>query len=267
MPIGVQCQLDRGVARAVHVVARTRSTFLKTEIPQLICIPPHDATTRTVVLRMGSSQPEPKTTTTRLGIRAFSASVVVNAVLGAWALLSGDFGETEGRVLATTFLISAAMLSVLINAPALRKNVLRPLPEVGAVSSAAGFSLFIVTVWIRNPDEPLIKLAASGLIIGGAATLATALRRIGEPGPARGLRSMTETAIAALSVTVLAVLWNNGGDEWVARLIGIESIAVAAGTLLIPVLARFGRGTQLPVSAEFACPHCGETIDLSSIER
>jgi len=68
-------------------------------------------------------------------------------------------------------------------------------------------------------------------------------------------------------VTVLAVLWNNGGDEWVARLIGIESIAVAAGTLLIPVLARFGRGTQLPVLAEFACPHCGETIDLSSIER
>ncbi|MGB1682534.1 MAG: hypothetical protein ACPHFO_09360, partial [Acidimicrobiales bacterium] len=110
-------------------------------------------------------------------------------------------------------------------------------------------------------------LAASGLVIGGAATLATALRLIGEPAPAVWLRSMTEIAIAALSVTVLAVVWNEGGDDWVARLIGIESIAVAAGTLLIPVLARFGRGAQMPAPAEFACPHCGEAIDLSSIER
>lgn len=214
-----------------------------------------------------NTKPGSKLATTRLGIRAFIASVAVNAVLGAWALLSGDFGETEGRVLVTTFLISAAMLSVLLNAPALRKNVLRPLPAVGAVSSAAGFSLFIVVAWIQNPDETLIKLAASGLVIGGAATLATALRLIGEPAPAVWLRSMTEIAIAALSVTVLAVVWNEGGDDWVARLIGIESIAVAAGTLLIPVLARFGRGAQMPAPAEFACPHCGEAIDLSSIER
>lgn len=205
--------------------------------------------------------------TTRPGIRAFIASVVVNAVLGAWALLSGDFGETEGRVLITTFLISAAMLSVLLNAPALRRNVLWPVPAVGAVGGAAGFSLLIVIAWIDDPGEILVKSAVSGLVIGGAATLAAALRLIGEPTTARWLRPVTEVAIAALAVTLLAVLWNEGGDGWVARLIGIESIAVAAGTLLIPVLARFGGGEQVPVPAAFACPHCGEAIDLSSIER
>ena len=41
-------------------------------------------------------------------VRVFVGSVAVNAVLGIWALLSSDFGQTQGKVLLTSFLHSAS---------------------------------------------------------------------------------------------------------------------------------------------------------------
>ena len=83
----------------------------------------------------------------RLLVRLFIASIVVNALLGIWALLAGDFGETQGKVLATSFLVSAAMLCVLVNAPATGRRVRWPAPVIGAGAGAAGFAGFIVMLW------------------------------------------------------------------------------------------------------------------------
>ena len=71
-------------------------------------------------------------------LQFFVASVAANAVLGIWALLSGDFGQTQRKILGTSFLVSAAMLSVLVNVPAVRKRVLWPAPMVGAITGVVG---------------------------------------------------------------------------------------------------------------------------------
>ena len=199
---------------------------------------------------------------TRIGIRAFTASVTLNAALGIMVLL-GDLDDLGAQVLVTSFLVSASMLSVLINAPALRRRPLWPAPVAGAVGGAAGFSLLIAMVWLDSPSDGLAKLAISGLIIGGAATLASALRLVGELPTAEWLQPATTVAIAALAGVSLAVLWTEEGGDGTARLIGILSILVATGTLLIPVLARFAGPAHSRVSDQtITCPHCGELIDL-----
>ena len=134
---------------------------------------------------------------TRLGVRLFTVSVGINAALGIVALLGGAFGDLQGRVLATSFLVSAAMGSVLVNVPAQRRPIRPPLPLVGAIGGAGGFSILILVAWIDDVPEPLIKLAASGLTVGAAATLAAALRLVGRPATARWLSAVTEAAIAA----------------------------------------------------------------------
>lgn len=199
---------------------------------------------------------------TRIGIRAFTVSVTLNAALGILVLL-GDLDDLGAQVLITSFLVSASMLSVLINVAALRRRSLWPAPVAGAVGGAAGFALLIVMVWLDSPSDGLAKLAASGLIVGGAATLAAALRLVGELPTAAWLQPATTTAIAALACVSLVVLWTEGGGDGAARLIGILSILVATGTLLIPVLARFG-GSAPPrrVGSTITCPHCGELIEL-----
>ena len=77
-------------------------------------------------------------TATRLGVRTFTVSVAINAVLGIVALLGGDFGELQGRVLASSVLVSAAMGSVLVNAPAIRRRVVWPVPLFGAIGVLIG---------------------------------------------------------------------------------------------------------------------------------
>lgn len=200
--------------------------------------------------------------TTKAAVRAFTLSVALNAALGIAIFLGGDFGDREGRVLLTSFLVSAAMLSVLVNAPALRRRALWPAPVFGACGGVAGFTLLIVIVWMGEPGDGIVKVAVSGLIVGGAATLAAALTLGGELPTARWLQPATAAAIAALAITSTVVLWREGGGDGAARLIGIESTLVAAGTLLIPVLARFGGGSAPPAAVTVTCPHCGETFEI-----
>lgn len=205
----------------------------------------------------------------RIFLRLFVVSIVANAVLGIWALLSGDFGETQGRVLASSFLVSAAMLSVLVNGPAIRQRVRWPTPAVGAASGAAGFALSIVMVWIDGDDD-WFRVISSLLVVAAAATLAASLALIGLPPRLGAIRPLVDGLIAALAVTILGGIWFEPDSAWYARLVGVEAVLVAALTLLIPVLSRFagprppGPGSGAVPGGEPAvrfCPSCGHPLD------
>ncbi len=205
---------------------------------------------------------------TGLFLRLFVVSIVVNAVLGIWALLSGDFGETQGKVLATSFLVSAAMLSVLLNTPAIGRRVRWPVPAIGAATGAAGFALFIVMLWAEVDDERWFKFAGSLLVVAAAATLVSSLALVPPLSRLRWLPPLADVLIAALAVTVVIGLWAEPDVDWYGRLVGVEAVLVAAATLLIPVLSRFGLGRAEParpaVPGEPAirfCPSCGRPVD------
>lgn len=210
-----------------------------------------------------------KAPSTRLLVGLFISSIVANAILGIWALLSGDFGETEGKVLGTSFLVSAAMLSVLVNIPAIRRPVLWPAPMVGAVAGASGFALFIVLLWTEPGDEDWFKVAGSFLVVAAGVTLASSLALIAMPSRLGWLQPVADALIAALAVTVLVGIWFEPDTDWFARLVGVEGVLVAAFTLVIPVLSRFSSarpeqtaGQGLPpgaVEVRF-CPSCGTPI-------
>ena len=181
---------------------------------------------------------------TRLFLNFFVVSVLVNAVLGIWALLSGEFGETQGKVLGTSFLVSVAMLSVLVNIPALRRRALWPAPAFGATAGASGFALFIVLMWTEAGDDRWFKLAGSFLVVAAGATLASSLALLTKPASLRWLQAVGNALITLLAFTVLYGLWFEPDNDWFGRLIGVEGVLVAALTLLIPVLSRFASPRQ-----------------------
>ncbi len=202
----------------------------------------------------------------------FVGSVLANAVLGIWALLSGDFGETQRKILGTSFLVSAAMLSVLVNVPASRRRALWPAPLVGAVAGATGFAFYIVLMWTEAGDDGWFKLAGSLLVVAAAATLASSLALVTPPARLRWLLPMSDVLLALLAVTVIVGLWAEPDVGWYPRLLGIEGVLAAAMTLLIPVLNRFSfrdqdgvreRVTADPTSVRF-CPSCGRPVAQSS---
>ena len=216
-----------------------------------------------------------KPSSTRVFLRLFILSVIVNAVLGIWALLAGDFGETQGKVLTTSFLVSAAMLSVLVNAPAMLRRCLWPFPVIGAATGAGGFALFTVVIWTESagPGDSVIKLTLSALLVAAAATLASSLALITLADRFRLLQLVARALIAVLAVSLLIAIWGELEMDWYYRLVGVVGVLVAAVTLVIPVAWRFGSGgpgagrhtDQAGDHAVRYCPSCGREVERRAL--
>lgn len=199
----------------------------------------------------------------RVLLYGFLASISINALLGIWALLAADFGQTQGKILATSFLISAAMLSVLVNGGPLRRRALWPVPAVAAIAAVGSFALFIVLIWAEVDHEVPLKIGFTGLVVTAAATLAgllalVPLRHAHEP-----IRMAGHGLTLVLSATGIFGLWAEVDADWFARLLGVESVLVAAVTLAIPVLSRFvpSQGRAIPTEpAVRFCPSCGTPL-------
>lgn len=196
-------------------------------------------------------------------LRVLLASIAINAVLGVWALLAGDFGETQGKVLATSFLVSAAMIVVLVNLPAVRRRYLWPVPLTAAMVGVAAIVWFTVLMWLEVDRVVPVKLGGSGLLLAGAGTLAGLMALVAPPPKLTAARAVHHGLMAVLVVLILVVMWTERGGDLMARLIGVISVLTAAATLAIPVLSRVRELRTGPERSEGLvcfCPACGAAL-------
>lgn len=187
-------------------------------------------------------------------LRFFIASIGLNAALGILALLAGDFGQTEAKILVTSVLVSAAALSVLVNGAPIQQRSLWPIPAIAAASAAAAFGLLIVLMWAEIDNDVPLKTVGTALVIGAAGTLAGLLQLIELRPRHQWAKLVNDGLISILALSVVWGIWAEPSGTWYARAIGVESILVAATTLAIPILWRFGRaipadGDERPVSS------------------
>ena len=200
-------------------------------------------------------------------LKLFLASVAINASLGIWTLLLGEFGETQGKVLTTSFFVSAAMLAILVNAVPLKKRILWPLPSVSAASAAAGFLLFVVVIWAEVESDWLPKLAVSSLVVGAGGTLIGLLQLLTARSILGTIRLVAALVIFLLCATTIVALWSETDSDWVFRLIGVEGVLTAALTLALPIASRL-RPTMPGLSPEGVirfCPSCGQALPEDSL--
>lgn len=202
-------------------------------------------------------------------LNAFLVSVVINAALGIWALLSSDFGTTQGKVLATSFCVSGGMLGLLVNGAPLARRVWWPLPLVASGSAVAAATLSIVLIWAEVDDEWWWKSLVTLLVIAAGATLVGLLALLALR-PGHEILRWTHLLVTSLLVgTSLVALWAEVDASWMARSIGVESVMVAALTLVVPALARFQPPSGAPAEPPetIVCPTCGTHLDRWGNER
>ena len=191
-----------------------------------------------------------------LWLNVFLVSIAINAALGIWALLVGDFGQTQGKILTTSFLVSATMVGLLVNAAPVRERVFWPLPVIASATSTIGFAILIVAVWVEPDSDTWGRLLVSSLTIAGGATLAGLLGLLQLQHRHHIVRQATVIAVGVLCVTVVAVLWAEPESGWWARVIGIQSVIVAALTLALPAISRFLPPEEVVPPGEIAVRHC-----------
>ena len=196
----------------------------------------------------------------RAGVALFLVTIAVNAVIGIVALLSGEFDETDGKILITSLSVSAGAILGLTNLAALERSIYRPVPIAGAAAAVLGFILLIASAWEDFDTEPLGKLSATLIFFSIAATHATLLT---VARPARRYLWVLVTAYLlafGLAIGLTIGIWSEdvGGNFW--RPVGVVSILLAFFTVASPVLRRTSREADSEREAQAPtvryCPNC-----------
>ena len=183
----------------------------------------------------------------RAMIVAVVGSLVVAAVLGILALVSGEFGELQARIVLTTTTVAAFGTTSLCHLAVVTRSV-RAVGFAGIAASLGAAVCALVLTW-RDwsgdgaPDEVWWK--ALGVLTLAAVSLAQAnllLLLAGRTSPAVRA-SLAGTLLAITGVAVLVALpiltegevpGPDGSAYW--RWLGVLGILDALGTIALPVL-------------------------------
>jgi hypothetical protein len=198
----------------------------------------------------------------KIALRTLIGSIALSALLGIVAILGGDFGELQVKVLFTALTVSGASILVMACGAAWERGVLRHIPKSGAIAAVASGVLVTIGLWGEVRSEEYWKLVGTVSIAAGALAHASLVALAELAIRFRWSRLAAYGLAAILSLTMIVLVWAEGSDsEGVFRFIAVVSILLASATIAIPVFHRMSRldGAEQDSVARF-CPKCGAVL-------
>jgi hypothetical protein len=182
---------------------------------------------------------------------AVAGLVTVSGVIAIGILLFGDFGETEGRVLATTGLLAAYGLLALPAAMLLDRRRLPALAVVVLVLAAAGASFAVSAIWTSGPSDAHGKAVgtATAFLLASAQVSALVLRRPErDRSLIRRLFGMSSVLAVGIAAMFSLMLWAEFDSERYGRVLGALVVLDLVAVVLQPTLSRARPGaTVIPL--------------------
>lgn len=194
---------------------------------------------------------------------AVAALLSTSAALAIAILLFGDFGETEGRILATTALLAGYGLLALPAAMLVDQRRLPALAGAVLVLAAAGAALAAAAVWTEEPADAHGKAlgTVSSFLVASAQVSALALRRPErDRALVRGLFAASSVLAAVVAAMIAVTLWAEIDSERYGRALGALVVLDVLAVALQPILTRARPGTT-PIALRLVL-ESGETVDV-----
>ncbi|HMO58352.1 MAG TPA: cupin domain-containing protein [Roseiflexaceae bacterium] len=184
--------------------------------------------------------------TTRIALYTLIGSVVISAGLGIVAILAGNWGWFEIRILLTTSTISAASIGALACAALWERRQTRPVPLSGMVLIGSSTMMIILGIWGDIDSEGYWKLALI-LAAFAVATAHIALLSLARLAPRFGWAMIVASiAIYGLAAIISATILFEDSTSFGFQLMGVASIVAASMSILIPIFHRLGRNSSTP---------------------
>ena len=177
----------------------------------------------------------------RLVLASVAVLLSVAAALAIGILLFGDFGTTEGRILASTALLAGYGLLTLPAAMLQDRRRLPLLAAAVATLAAGAAATSLAAVWQHDPPEALGKAIGTltcWLVVGVQASSLWLRRGDQDPRVVRRLFVVSCAAAVALASTFTVLLWGEIDSEGLGRIIGSLVVLDALLVALQPILAR-----------------------------
>lgn len=185
-------------------------------------------------------------------------AVTAAALFGIGSLMMAQ--SLNWRILGSMLSIGLFSMTAMGCAFVFEKGVSRVMMGLGLLISAAGVALYLWEIWTESlrSEELLISIAiwAVALPVYGHVALTRFknlfwLVRLG-----------TLLMIILMAVVLTVVVWSNGGDDFIARLIASGMILTLLGVIATPVLHKIAgdkirpepETTKLELNIE--CPRC-----------
>jgi hypothetical protein len=171
-------------------------------------------------------------------------SLGLSAAVAIVVLLFGDFGETEGRILGTTFSISVASLLALPGTVLLERQRQLLVAATNVALTLVAFVLALALLWIWEDAETLWRVLGSFLAAAVASTQWGALTLRRRPGDSDGIRLTYIAACvlaAVLAAMVVITIWAEIGADSYYRVLGALAVLNVFLVVLQFLLRRLGR--------------------------
>ena len=178
-----------------------------------------------------------------------AAILIVAALIAVTAILRGDFGDTEAKILGTLLALLVAGATAISGLGLIERRTAAWLGGVAIAGAAVCFGLITAAIWDEFTNDTLGELAASAVPVLLALLLLTTQRLLLRVARLRWLFYGTAVAAAVATGLTFVAIW---GDEssGIGQAIAVFSIVTVLGYLLLPVLQRFTSAAVAPDAAE-----------------
>lgn len=199
---------------------------------------------------------EPPITGKRLVLLAVASLLTAAAALAIGILLFGDFGSTEGRILATTALLAGYGLMTL--PAAILRDQRRAAGLTGALVAlaVAAASLTTVAVWTDEADVlgKAIGTVNGWLVVAVQPAALTLRRREHDARFVRLLFAASSALVVVLALMFTVLLWAEIDSERYGRVFGALLVLNVLLVALQPILARARRARSCTGCASASRP-------------
>lgn len=167
----------------------------------------------------------------------------LSALVAVVSLLTGDFGDTQVRIILTTLTISGASVCGMACFAFIEKRGLAPLGAIGVGCAVAAAAMGILAIWdITSPGTTYGKVALT-LVVAAVALAHAFLLHIPTLPP--GYRWNQYALILfdlLLAGQITFALWDETNASGFYRIMGVITVFVVLFTLIIPICSRLGGG-------------------------
>ncbi|MEW4526560.1 hypothetical protein [Maioricimonas sp. JC845] len=172
------------------------------------------------------------------------ASVSISALAGIAAILAGDFGMVQIKILLTSGVIAAASLCSICCGTALEARRHPLLPVCGLVLTAVSAAMIIGGIWSEVGSGDYWKVSVTFATFGVSCSH-VALLSLARPGGAfRWIVPAAAVAVFSVAGIFSAALWGEFSIEPLLRGLGVAAVLDGALTILVPVAHRLSRSVD-----------------------
>lgn len=171
-------------------------------------------------------------------LKAFLGFLGLTALIAIVSVLAGEFGETQWKILATTFTVSSASICSMSCAAFIERKKHIALGLSGILLSVCAAILLIVGIWPEIDNDTYWKttITLAVLAVGSAHAFLLVLPELAPTH--KWVQPVASVCIGVLALQIIIAVWGEIDENVYYRVLTAVAIIVGLETLAVPILMK-----------------------------